>query len=250
MKKEKLYIQNIPAIVYGKKSDSVCLFIHGQNGNKEEAEPLAQIVNSFSCQMISVDLPGHGERINEISHFDPWHTLPELSLTMEYVKKRWSSVSLFANSIGAWFSMLAFEKEIFDRALFVSPVLDMPNLISKMMIWASVSEEQLYQERVISTSFGQTLSWEYLKYAREHPIKNWKTATRILYGENDDLTEADIVNNFAQKHKCKVTVMEQGEHWFHTQKQLDVLYGWTEKCFHEKNEHLRNLPIKVFSEER
>ena len=35
---------------------------------------------------------------------------------------------------------------------------------------------------VIKTSFGQTLSWEYLSYVGKHQI-NWTIPTDILYGE-------------------------------------------------------------------
>lgn len=250
MKEEKLYIGNIPAIVLGNKSNNVCLYIHGQGGNKYEAKPLSEVVNAFSCQMISIDLPGHGDRLTEMDYFDPWHIIPELSAVLKYIDGRWTTVTLFANSIGAWFSMLAFESKTFESALFVSPVLDMSNLISKMMMWASVSEEQLHRELVIPTSFGQTLSWEYLIFARENPITRWNTATQILYGENDNLTGFDIVNSFSEKYHCDVTVVKKGEHWFHTQEQMDILYGWTEKCFQDRSHHIKNHSTKVVSIER
>ena len=51
--------------------------------------------------------------------------------------------------------MLCFEHEKFENCLFVSPVLDMKQLILKMMSWANVTEEQLCREKIIPTSFGQ-----------------------------------------------------------------------------------------------
>lgn len=51
----------------------------------------------------------------------------------------------------------------------MSPVLDMERLIRDMMGWANVTEAQLEREQSISTDFGQTLSWEYLSYARSIP---------------------------------------------------------------------------------
>ena len=56
-----------------------------------------------------------------------------------------------------------------DRALFVSPVLDMERLIQEMMSWAGVTESRLEAEGEISTEFGETLSWPYLQYVRAHP---------------------------------------------------------------------------------
>ncbi|HFC9113414.1 TPA: alpha/beta fold hydrolase [Enterococcus faecium] len=75
----------------------------------------------------------------------------------------------------------------------------------------------------------QTLSWEYWEYASNHPITKWEVPTQILYGENDNLIERDIVNRFSQKFNCNLTVMENGEHWFHTEHHMDVLCRWAEK---------------------
>lgn len=126
--------------------------------------------------------------------------------------------------------MLSFRDEELERSLFVSPILDMNQLISNMMLRANVSETRLERERIIPTSSGQTLSWEYLLYAQEHPITGWKVPTKILYGEHDDLTERGVVENFVQRFDCNLTVMENGEHWFHTPEQLEVLHGWVKTC--------------------
>jgi pimeloyl-ACP methyl ester carboxylesterase len=226
METKKIKIHAIPAIIWGSTSSRVYLYIHGQSGCKEEAETFAQIACHYSCQVLSIDLPAHGERTDEKNNFDPWHIVPELISVMEYAKSHWTQVSLFANSLGVWFSMLSFENEKIERSLFVSPVLDMKQLISKMMIWANVSELQLERELIIPTSFGQTLSWEYLSYAKRHPITKWNIPTKILYGEHDELIDYDVVEKFAQQFGCDLTVMKNGEHWFHTQEQLGILSDW------------------------
>lgn len=38
------------------------------------------------------------------------------------------------------------------------------------MQWADVSEAELAEKQEISTTFGETLSWKYLCYVREHPV--------------------------------------------------------------------------------
>ncbi|MGL5273406.1 MAG: hypothetical protein ACRC8J_07970 [Phocaeicola sp.] len=48
-------------------------------------------------------------------------------------------------------------------------------------------------------------------------------------GENDNLIDLDCVRQFAQKHDCGLTIMENGEHWFHTEQQLDIMRSWIEK---------------------
>lgn len=221
-----LQIHGVPSIIYGTPSRKLFLYIHGQGGYKEEAEMFANIACRYGWQVLSVDLPKHGDRKDEINTFDPWHIVPELCTIMEYAKLRWGNISLFANSIGAWFSMLSFGNEKLKKCLFVSPVLDMKQLITKMMVWANVSEIRLKKELIIPTSFGQTLSWEYWKYTLSHPITNWTAPTRILYGENDSLIDRDTVEQFSIKYRCKLTVMEKGEHWFHTEQQLAVMREW------------------------
>jgi hypothetical protein len=41
MKKEILKIENIPAIIWGEKSDSLYIFVHGKMSNKDEARGFA-----------------------------------------------------------------------------------------------------------------------------------------------------------------------------------------------------------------
>lgn len=85
-----------------------------------------------------------------------------------------------------------------DTAYFISPVVDMEQLICNMMQWAGVSEFELAEKLEIPTTFGETLSWKYLCYVREHPI-SWKIPTHILYGENDNLTSKETIKAFAEK---------------------------------------------------
>ncbi|QAT50794.1 alpha/beta hydrolase [Caproiciproducens sp. NJN-50] len=223
----KFQIHNIPAVLYGEDADFVWLFVHGKCGYKEEGEAFAEIACLRDAQVLAIDLPQHGERKAETG-FDPWHVVPELWEVMAYLRRRWAHVSLRANSIGAWFSMLAFPDTPPEQALFVSPVLDMEKLIRNMMLWASVDEERLEREGKIPTDFGETLSWDYLQYAKAHPIVEWAAPTAILYAGQDNLTGRGTVNAFASRFGCKLAVMENGGHWFHTPEQLDMLKSWEE----------------------
>jgi len=220
-------IQGIPVIVCGEPSKNLFLFIHGKNGYKEEAETFAAIACRKGYQVLSFDLPEHGERRNESGTFNPWHAVPEFKCILSYARDRWEHISVRANSIGAYFSMLSFAGELIDSYLFVSPILDMEQLIGNMMKWSGVTEELLKNERIIPTNFGETLSWEYLSYVRKHRIADWDAPTSILYGTADNLTENKIVDAFVDQFGCKLTIMDGGEHWFHTAEQLKVLEQWT-----------------------
>lgn len=222
----KLTIDKIPAVLYGETSEKCFLYIHGKLGFKEEAESFAEIACTKHWQVLSIDLPEHGERKQEKDRFNPWCVVPELKTVLRCMQQHFKTIGLRANSIGAWFAMQSLDDLEFERCLFVSPVLDMENLIQNMMQWAGVSEERLKTESLIPTNFGETLSWDYYKYVKAHPITQWRCPTDILYADNDNMTDREIVDEFAKQFHSSLTVMENGEHWFHTPEQLVVLNQW------------------------
>ncbi len=64
MKIEKIKINNIPSIIWGEKSWKVFIAVHGNMSNKEDdvIKILAEEVTSKGYQVLSFDLPEHGER--------------------------------------------------------------------------------------------------------------------------------------------------------------------------------------------
>lgn len=222
-------VHHIPVVLHGDSSEKLFLYIHGKMGCKEEAARFAEIVCPKGYQVLSIDLPGHGERTRETERFVPWEVVPELRAVCGFARQRWKRISLYANSIGAYFSLLAFREAKPEKSLFVSPILDMEKLIRDMMSWAGVTREQLKAAGEIPTAFGETLSWKYLTYATENRIAKWDSPTAILYAGQDHLTARKTVDDFAQRFGCTVTVMENGEHWFHTEEQMAVLDAWLRK---------------------
>ena len=229
MKKERFHIGAVPAILYGDPADRGYLFLHGQMGRKEEAEPFAQIVCPGGFQVLSIDLPGHGDRQGRGEELFPWTAVPDIRTALDFAKRRWNTVSLRATSIGAYFALLAFDAP--QQALLVSPVLDMEALIQTMMGWAGVTEEQLREQGETAVPSGQTLSWRYLCWVREHPIQTWTCPIHILYGSEDALIPRRTGEAYARQHSAALTVMEGGEHWFHTPEQTAFLGEWeTSSC--------------------
>ena len=226
MTEHRFLIDHIPAVLYGDVSDKAYLFVHGQCGRKEEGLAFAEIVCPKGVQVLAIDLPEHGERQGEKDRFNPWTAVPELKTVFAYMKSRWSKIGIRANSIGAYFSMLALGGEKLCKALFVSPIVDMERLIADMMQWAGVTEQELQEKGKIATDFGQTLSWDYLTWERQHPIQNWSCPTAVLYAGQDNMTSRETVERFVTANDAALTVMENGEHWFHTPEQLAVLREW------------------------
>lgn len=86
MCKQNIKIEDTPAVLYGNTSDELYVFIHGKCGYKEEAEGFSEIACPRGYQVLSIDLPGHGERKNEMDLFVPWEIVPELRGVMKYAK--------------------------------------------------------------------------------------------------------------------------------------------------------------------
>lgn len=53
--------------------------------------------------------------------------------------------------------------------------------------------------------------------------------TYILYGNRDNMQNEDIIKNFSNKFNCDLTILENGEHYFHTEEQLKFYKEWLEK---------------------
>ena len=189
------------------------LYIHGDGGSAMESEHYKLLFPD--CDVIGLDY----------QTFSPWETGQEIRIAVEELKSKYENVSLIANSIGAFFSMNADIDDMIQKAYFISPIVDMEKLIADMMKWANVTEQELESKGIVHTDFGEDLSWKYLCYVKSHPIE-WRVPTQILYGSNDHLTSIDTITDFANKHQAILTIMKNGEHWFHTEDQMLFLDNW------------------------
>ena len=193
--------------------NEVVLYIHGKGGCAGESEHYKPLFPE--CEVIGLDY----------QTFTPWETGKEIREAVTKLNDEYDSITLIANSIGAFFSMNAGINTMIRCAYFISPVVDMEQLILNMMSWAGVTEKELEEKGVIPTTFGEDLSLNYLCYVREHPVC-WTVPTRILYGSRDNLTSYETIAAFAKTHGAELTVMEEGEHWFHTEEQMRFLDNW------------------------
>lgn len=226
MEARKLFINHIPALLWGGDSEKIFIYVHGKKSCKEEARNFAEIAVRHGYQTLSFDLPQHGERTDDKVACDVWNGTSELGIIGEYVRSRWDKVSLFACSLGAYFALLAYKDYPFEKCLLLSPILNMEHLIQDMMKWINIEQEILREKRIIPTPMGETLDWDYYIFAKENPIGKWSVPTSLLFGSEENLTRWDDINSFVQYNGCELTVMEDGEHYFHTEKQLAFLEKW------------------------
>ena len=112
-----------------------------------------------------------------------------------------------------------------DKAYFISPIVNLEKLILDMINWAGTSKSELEKRKIIPVDCGDDLSWDYLQYVKNHKI-SWDVPTEILYGSADNLQSIETIQEFVMKESAKLTIMEGGEHWFHTDEQMSFLDQW------------------------
>ena len=196
MRTKAITIENIPAIIWGKPSEKAYIHVHGKMSQKEYAEQFAIIAEQKGYQTLSFDLPEHGERSgNHDYRCDIWNGMRDLSAISDYSFSKWKEVSLYACSLGAYFSLNTYTDKPFVKCLFQSPMLDMEHMIRQMFVWNGVTEEMLSVQKEITTPF-EPLRWDYFQYVLQHPIVKWDIPTSILYGGKDNFQTHEIITNY------------------------------------------------------
>lgn len=228
MKELKIAVAGIPAIVWGERSEKVYIHVHGKMSRKEYARDFAEIAEKKGYQTISFDLPEHGERTDRNYRCDIWNGIHDLNVIADYVFSKWNQAALYACSLGAFFSLHAYSDRKIEKCLFQSPIVDMEYLIRQMFLWFQITEEKLRTEKEIATSV-ETLRWDYYQYVREHPICNWSVPTAILYGGKDNMQSAEVMQKFAQKYSCDLTISQNSEHAFMQDGDRSIVEKWLEK---------------------
>lgn len=227
MNLNKIRIDGIPAILWGEASDKIIIAAHGSHSSKIDdcMWILAEEATKQGYQVLTFDLPQHGERVYETDILMPNECVRELKIIYTYAKERAQKISLFGCSIGAYFQLLTFAKEDIDRVWFLSPVTDMERIIHNLMNYCHVTEEEFKEKILIENDMG-SLYFPYYEYVRSHPIKEWPHRTYILRGEKDILCEYSYVEHFANHFGCELTEQKDGEHWFHTEEELEFFRNW------------------------
>jgi len=168
---------------------TLAIYVHGKGGSVAESEYYQPLFPN--CEVIGVDY------LSET----PWEAGPEIRAAIQNLSGKYDDTILIANSIGAFFSLHAEIGGLVRKAFFISPVVDL--------------------EKVN----GVELHGEWLEFVRSHPVK-WDVPTHILYGSRDCLIPHETIREFAEHHNASLTVMENGEHWFHTEEQMLFLDNW------------------------
>lgn len=193
--------------------NKIVIYIHGQGGNPDES-------GHYKIMFPDYEIVG----LNYMSQ-TPWDAKKEFAELYDDICKDKKEVIIIANSIGAYFALNSLNDKAVSKAYFISPVVDMKKIIEDLMLQFGVTEEELHIRGSIKTSLGQELSWKYYCYVRNNPII-WRIPTHILYGSADNMISETAIREFADSINGTLTVMENGEHWFHTDEQMEFLDNW------------------------
>lgn len=189
-------------------------YVRGKGGNAEEANYYKQFFDD-NFESIGFDYKS----------LNPWDAKIEFINYFNTIISKYNKIYLIDNSIGAYFSLISLTDMPIEKAMLISPIIDMESIILNMMKCENITEDRLMSEKEIETSFGESLSWEYLSYVRRNNI-HWDIPTNILFADNDNMTSVDTMTNFANKINANLTTMKDGEHWFHTDEQMKFLDDW------------------------
>ena len=156
--------------------DKIAVYIHGKDGNVNEAEHYKPLFPQY-------DVKGFDYKAQT-----PWEAKKEFPFAIRSLCKEYESVTLIANSIGAYFALHSLAGQRIEKAFLISPIVDMEELIIQMMAQAGITEGELEKRKEIYTSCGGKISWEYLCYVRKNPLA-WNIPTEVLYGESDHIAK-------------------------------------------------------------
>ena len=145
MLKTNLTIEGIPSILWGDPSDKLFIAIHGNMSYKEDDVIVifAEEAVKKGYQVLSFDLPEHGDRKGNGYKHDVQNCVSDLTAIIMYGQTISNNISLFACSMGAYFSLLAYRDLSLNQCLFLSPVLNMELIINNMMSIFKVCRECL-----------------------------------------------------------------------------------------------------------
>lgn len=222
-------IEGIPALLWGRPGKRCIVAVHGSQSSKEDAAiaMVARYGEPKGAQVLSFDLPGHGERRDQPCKFA--ECAADFKQVTDYARGIWGEIDLFGISLGAYLGLTATADAGWKRAWLLSPVVDMEGLVESMLRQNRIDAAQLEQRRIVEAADGQPIYWEDYCYVREHPIEQWPVTTSILCGGKDALCPRDTIESFAARFGCQLEVAPDAPHYFHTEEHMTLLGKWLEE---------------------
>lgn len=194
------------------KHDSCIIYIHGLYGSSGESDFYSFYTNKYD--VIGLDYEDG----------NPWEVKDKIIHEFSEISKRYKNVYVIANSIGAFYTYMYLSEFNIKKAFFISPLVNMKEVIEGLMKQYNISLDALKTRKLINLDNGQTLSYDFYESLKEKD--NWDIKTYVLYGEKDKLVDQKSIFNFISSHNSSLTIMKNGEHYFHTPGQLKFIKKW------------------------
>jgi len=121
----------------------VIVYVHRKGGSAQEANYYRKFFDD-DFDIIGFDYQSE----------NPWEAKVEFSNYFDLIIPEYNKTLLIANSIGAYFSLISLADKKIEKAMLISPIVDMERLILDMMIGENVSDEELSIKKEIETSLG------------------------------------------------------------------------------------------------
>ena len=121
----------------------VIVYVHGKGGSAQEANYYRKFFDD-DFDIIGFDYKSE----------TPWDAKVEFSNYFDLIIPEYNKTLLIANSIGAYFLLISLADKKIEKAMLISPIVDMERLILDMMIGENVSDEELSIKKEIETSLG------------------------------------------------------------------------------------------------
>lgn len=206
MKPQERTVASRPALLWGRPSETVWLYVHGLHASARAAEPLARQACRKGAQVLSFDLSDRGGL--------PFSQgVDEVTRVADELLSQYGKLNLAACSIGAFFSLYALAEKPVGRAIFLSPIADMPYLVGKMIVDNGLTEQELLSREVIETPTSLMRREDFL-FLQNHPRPRWTVPTALLTGDHDSLQSLSVIDEFCRESGARRTVAKGCGHAF------------------------------------
>lgn len=228
MKKERININGIPAILWGDESTQIVIVTHGSQSHKEDRfiQCCAENLCKRGFQVLSFDLPEHGERKAKLPIHTVRQAIEDLNEIYNYSNQRYSSIIGIGCSLGAYYTLVAYQRKPLKYGALLSPVVDLIELTHQMLENDSRTIEDVMIQNEITLSNGIVVRYEDYQYLRDHQVSKITFPLSILYGLNDKLISYRSIEKFISKHDCECIISDKSKHYFHTKEDMIQIDQW------------------------
>ena len=234
----------IPVLTYEPEYSAhtrVLIGVHGFGGNMHSSviEAIAEEMGFYNTATIAFDFPAHGESPMEDRQFNLDTCQRSLLHVVDFALERWPQAQeycILASSFGAYITLLAIDglRERLGRFKLVlrCPAVRMNKTFLNI---ARMDEAQLLKKGRVICGYERKMEIPYSFYEellKTNVVADYDMPMMILYGDLDDLVEAEDVEFFRLLNgkSCLVTIPGAG-HRFDHEGELDMIVDLTRDWF-------------------